>query len=64
MIGLSEEQRRTLVDKLPDTANLALGGLAFGQFLQDRPFSREVAATGLVMWLGFFAWAVFLGRKR
>ena len=32
MVGLTREQRRMLIDKLPDAANLALGGLVFGQF--------------------------------
>ena len=64
MVGLTTEQRRTLIDKLPDTAHLALGALAFGQFLQDRPFSPAVAAAGLGIWLGLLVWALFLGRKR
>ena len=32
MVGLTTEQRRMLMDKLPDAANLALGALVFGQF--------------------------------
>ena len=63
MVRLSEEQRRTLMDKLPDTANLALGALVFGQFLGERPFSRMLAAGGLVLWLGMLAWVLLLGRR-
>ena len=63
MLGLTQEQRRTLVDKLPDTANLAVGALVFGQFVGDRPFSRLVAAAGLTIWLALLAWALLLGRE-
>lgn len=64
MVGLTKEQRRTRIDKLPDTANLALGAMAFGQFLQDRPFSRGLAAAGLGVWLGLLGWALFLGQEK
>lgn len=40
-----------LGDKLPDAANLALGALVFAQFLEDRPFSRQLAAAGIGIWL-------------
>ena len=63
MVGLTTEQRRMLIDKLPDAANLALGALVFGQFLQDRPFSRQLAAFGVAVWLGLLAWALLLGRE-
>ena len=49
------------MDKLPDAANLALGALVFGQFLQERLFSRWLAAAGVAIWLGLLGWAVFLG---
>jgi hypothetical protein len=52
-----------LIDKLPDAANLALGALVFGQFLQDRPFSRQLATAGVAVWLGLLAWALLLGRE-
>jgi len=63
MVGLTTEQRRMLIDKLPDAANLALGALVFGQFLQDRLFSRQLAAAGVAVWLGLLAWALLLGRE-
>ena len=56
MVGLTREQRRMLIDKLPAAANLALGGLVFGQFLGDRPFSPGVAVLGMA------AWVCLLGR--
>ena len=46
-----------LVDKLPDTANLALGALVFGQFLSPN-FSAMLAAIGLAVWIAFMALGV------
>lgn len=63
MVGLTKEQRGMLVDKLPDAANLALGALVFGQFLDDQPFSRWLATVGIVIWLGLLGWALALGRE-
>jgi hypothetical protein len=64
MVGLSREQRRTLADKLPDMANVAVGGMVFGQFLSDRPFSPLLALSGLVLWALVIATVVFLGRRK
>ncbi|MGH9256893.1 MAG: hypothetical protein ACRD3C_20210 [Vicinamibacterales bacterium] len=52
-----------LGDKLPDAANLALGALVFAQFLEDRPFSRQLAAAGIGIWLVLLACALLLGRR-
>ena len=52
-----------LIDKLPDAANLALGGLVFGQFLGDRPFSLGVAVLGIVTWAAFLGGAFVLGGE-
>jgi hypothetical protein len=64
MVGLNREQRRTLADKLPDMANVAVGGMVFGQFLGDRPFSPVLALSGLVFWVLVIATVVFLGRRK
>ena len=64
MIGWTSEQRRMLMDKLPDAANLALGALVFGQFLGDRPFSFGVAIGGLLGWIGLLGVAFALGRRK
>lgn len=64
MVGLAIEQRRMLMDKLPDAANLALGGLVFGQFLADRPFSIALAIVGMTTWAGLLGGAFVLGRER
>lgn len=63
MVGLTREQRRMLIDKLPDAANLALGALVFGQFLGDRPFSAAVAVLGVVTWAAFLGGAFILGGE-
>lgn len=39
-----------LVDKVPDTANVALAALVFGQFLGERPYSLAVGLVGLAIW--------------
>ena len=51
MLRLRQRQREVLIDKGPDMANLAMGGLVFGQFLRPEPFSFPVAVAGLAIWL-------------
>ena len=53
-----------LSDKLADAANLALGGMVFGQFLADRPFSTVIAADGMASWVLLLGWALLLGKER
>lgn len=48
MVRWRAGQRRMLVDKLPDAANLALGALVFGQVLGDDAFSIGIAVLGVV----------------
>lgn len=43
-------------DKLPDTANLALGAPVFGQFL-GQGFSPVVAVVGIMLWVFFMGLA-------
>jgi hypothetical protein len=62
MIRLSGEQRRMLIDKLPDVAIVALGALWFGQFVSDRPFSSWLAVCGIAGALILFSWSFLLGR--
>lgn len=47
-----------LADKLPDTANLALGALTFGQFLGST-FSPVVLALGFALWVSFMGFAAY-----
>ncbi len=64
MVGLTPEQRKTLIDKLADAANLALGALVFGQFLAEQPFSTLAAIGGLVVWASLLAFVLVLGGQR
>lgn len=64
MLGLTPEQRQMLLDKVPDTANLALGALGFSQILSDRQFSVAVTIGGLAIWGLLFGWAFRIGGKR
>ena len=61
MVGLNREQRRTLADKLPDMANVAVGAPVFGQFLGDRVFSPALAAMGAALWVCLLVFSVILG---
>ena len=65
MVELSEAQRRIIVDKVPDMANVAAGGMVFGQFLADRPFSIAIAAAGMATWavMGVFT-LILAGRSK
>jgi len=63
MVGLTNDQRRRLTDKLPDVANLVLGALALSQFLGDRQFSLPSAAVGITIWSALFGAAFFLERR-
>jgi len=51
MLVLKPRQRVLFADKLPDTANLALGALVFGQFLAEGEFSTLVALLGVGLWV-------------
>ena len=53
-----------MADKLFDAGNVAAGGLLFGQFLSERPFSLVLAFSGLAIRAVFFAYSVTLeGRS-
>lgn len=64
MVGLTTEQRRMLIDKLPDAANLALGALVFGQLLGSQPFSIGLALLGVGTWFTLVGGAFMLGGGR
>jgi hypothetical protein len=51
------------VDKLPDAANMAIGGLAFGQFVTTGSFSPGLALLGIGLWVLFIGWAAVLAGK-
>jgi hypothetical protein len=65
VLDLNSRQRALAADKLFDAGNVAAGGMIFGQFLADRPFSVLLAVTGLAIWIAFFIVSVLLeGRSR
>ncbi len=63
MLRLKREQRQLLADKLPDVANVAAGGLVFGQALSQERFSVDMAALGFATWLALMALALGYTRK-
>ena len=64
MLELNDEQRRIIVDKVPDMANVAAGAMVFGQFLADRPFSLMLGVAGAAGWLVVAGWTLYLTRRR
>ena len=63
MIELNGRQRTVLINTLPQTANVAAGGLLFGQFVGSRQFSMVLALVGLVAWAALIGWSMFLARR-
>ena len=64
MLDLTSDQRRLLLDKVPDIANLVAAGLVFAQSLAPAGFSVPVAVFGASLWVVLFAWMLFIARKR
>ena len=64
MVRLTDAQRAVLVQAFPAVAHLAVGGLVFGQFLRDRPFSIGLALAGVGVWLWLVGFAVVLARGK
>lgn len=63
MLRLKPGQRRVLIDRLPELANFGVGSMFFGQFLGERPFSWELAATSIGMWFVFVAMTLWLAQE-
>ncbi len=64
MVGLTDEQRVVLIDKLPDVANVAVGALVFGQFIGNGPVSWWLIAIGFVLWMVLGGLALYFARRR
>lgn len=64
MVELTTEQRATLMDKLPDFANLGVGALVFGQWLGEGPRSLTLVAVGLSIWAALGGLTLYLGRRQ
>ncbi len=63
MLRLKRRQREVLLEKGPDTANLAIGGLVFGQVLNSEPFSIPIAIGGLAIWMVVMGLAVAFAEE-
>lgn len=50
MVKLTDGQRAVLVQAFPAIGHLAVGGLVFGQFLREQPFSVGWAIVGFAAW--------------
>lgn len=65
MVDFDSKQRTLVADKLFDVASVAVGGMVFGQFLTERPFSILLAVIGLAIWVTLFVVSVAVeGRTR
>ena len=64
MLRLSDARRLVLTQAFPAVGHLAVGGLVFGQFLRDQPFSIPLAVGGVVLWIVFVSFAVVIAGDR
>jgi hypothetical protein len=60
MLRLNRDQRAVVVEKLPDVANIDVGVLVFGQFVDERQVSIWLATAGLAIWAGLAAVTLFI----
>lgn len=63
MLRLKSRQRGLLADKLMDAANLAVGGLVFGQLVMGDVFSLKSALVGLAVWVVLSFIALMISPK-
>jgi len=64
MLDFDRRQRALLADKLFDAGNVAAGGMLFGQFVANRPFSVVLATIGFAIWLTALIVSVVLERRQ
>ena len=60
MLRLKPGQRRVLIDRVPELANVIVGSLFFGQFLTEREFSYALALTSVALWFVGIAFTFWL----
>jgi hypothetical protein len=63
MLDWDPRQRSLVADKLFDAGNIAAGGMLFGQFVADRPFSVALGIIGLSIWIICLFTSVALERR-
>lgn len=51
-----------LAEKVLDTANLAMAGLVFGQFVANEVFSYGIAVLGFGAWIALVGISLFISR--
>lgn len=64
MLHLNDRQRAALIDKVGDAANVAAGGMLFGQAIGGQLFSVGFALAGVGAWLALMALSMLLAKKK
>lgn len=64
MLRFTKRRRELLAGALPDTANVALGALVFGQLLSDQPYSLALAVAGIVIWFALIVVMLIIAEER
>jgi hypothetical protein len=57
------EAERVVIEKLFDVANIAIGALVFGQFLNPAGFHLGVSVLGSVIWLLIYVFGYLRLKK-
>ncbi len=57
------EAERVVIEKLFDVANIAIGALVFGQFLNPEGFHLGVSVLGSIIWLLIYIFGYLRLRK-
>jgi hypothetical protein len=57
------EAERIVIEKLFDVANIAIGALVFGQFLNPEGFHLGVSVLGSIIWLLIYIFGYLRLRK-
>ena len=62
MLRFTQARRTVLVQAFPALAHVAAGGLVFGQFVRERPFSARLALVGFVLWIALVGLALVVAK--
>ena len=60
MVRLKAEQRRVIVDKVPDLADIGADVFIFWQFVGQQPASFRLFVLGVLIWVGVMAVSVVI----
>lgn len=64
MIKLNKQQKSLYAEKLIDLANIAVGGLVFGQSIFSQQFSLKYAIVGLLILMILYLVSFWLTKRR